>query len=240
MRCKAALFKETGFVFTLNAVSADNYGGPPIHNTVVKADSLVGQEIQQALKAAFDKIRAERQNEAGWHPKNDGLVQDLVDPSTYPFVYCTFPSKSRTCLLSLAHDIPAASTKFIQDEVVGVVDAVEKWSGKGEVVPKPEIDPPIPSGQRSSDGGGGIDRAYWSQTYQWLAANLAFRDDGTVHFTSYINNLHPKKHPEIYGLVEKLVDIAIPAWERVLANNPPLDESGQPQKRFGLPAPLLE
>ncbi|KAL2189168.1 hypothetical protein L209DRAFT_742117 [Thermothelomyces heterothallicus CBS 203.75] len=34
---------------------------------------------------------------------------------------------------------------------------------------------------------------------------------------NYINNLHPNKHPEIYRLIEQLVDTAIPAWERVLS-----------------------
>ena len=65
-----------------------------------------------------------------------------------------------------------------------------------------------------------------------------------MRFTSYINGLHPKKHTEIYRLVEKLVeklvDIAIPAWERILPSNPPLDESGQYQKRFDLPPTILE
>ena len=143
-------------------------------------------------------------------------------------------------MLCLADYIMVAQTKFIQDEVVGVIDAIEKWSGKGEVVPKPEIDLPSPRGQRPPDSGEWINRTYWSQTYQWLPANLAFQDDGTMRFTSYINGLHPKKHTEIYRLVEKLVDIAIPAWERILPNNPPLDESGQYQKRFDLPPAILE
>lgn len=67
--------------------------------------------------------------------------------------------------------------------------------------------------------------------YQWLPANLAFQEDGTVRFTSYINNLHPRKHPEIYALVEKLVDKAIPAWDRVLSGTA-VNERGEPQKRF--------
>jgi hypothetical protein len=82
-----------------------------------------------------------------------------------------------------------------------------------------------------------IERDYWSQTYQWLPANLAFQDDGTVRFTSYINNLHPKKHPEIYRLVEKLIDTAIPAWERVLSSTPVV-ESAESQTRFDLPPPV--
>lgn len=80
--------------------------------------------------------------------------------------------------------------------------------------------------RRETDRGLG---GYWSETFQWLPANLAFQEDGTVKFTSYINNLHPKKYPDIYRLIEKVVDMAIPAWDRVLSS------TITPQKRFDLP-----
>jgi hypothetical protein len=128
-------------------------------------------------------------------------------------------------------------TKFIRDEIVGVADAIDKWSGKGEIVPKTEGDQLTLRGRRFMHGDY-INRTYWSRTYQWLPANLAFQDDGTARFSSYINNLHPKKRPEIYRLVEKLVDTAMPAWERILGCTAPVDESGQPYKRFDLPPPL--
>jgi len=55
----------------------------------------------------------------------------------------------------------------------------------------------------------------WSEKYQWLPANVSFQENGTVKFTSYINNLHPTKHVEIYRLIERLIDIAIPAWDQI-------------------------
>jgi Protein of unknown function (DUF4246) len=68
-----------------------------------------------------------------------------------------------------------------------------------------------------SIGGSKVPPEYWSSKYQWLPANLAFQEDGTVKFTSYINNLHPRKYPEIYLTIERLVDTAIPAWDQCLA-----------------------
>ncbi len=59
------------------------------HNTAVKADSVVSSELQQDLKAAFEKLRAEQGAEPDWHPRSNDLVQDLVHPSMYPFVYGT-------------------------------------------------------------------------------------------------------------------------------------------------------
>jgi hypothetical protein len=60
-----------------------------VHNTVVKADSLVADDLRQGLKAAFETLRAEQGDEPDWHPKSGDLVQDLVHPSLYPFVYGT-------------------------------------------------------------------------------------------------------------------------------------------------------
>lgn len=105
-------------------------------------------------------------------------------------------------------------------------DAVEKWAGKGDVIAKSPAAPQERNPWRLSNT---VPAEYWSNTYQWLPANLAFQEDGTVMFTSYINNLHPKKHPEIYAVIEKLVDTAIPAWDYVLTGQ------GRSGTRFDLP-----
>ena len=58
-----------------------------------------------------------------------------------------------------------------------------------------------------------------------------------MRFTSYINNLRPNKQPEIYRLVEELIDTAIPASERVLSSTF-VDESRKYQILFDLPPPV--
>lgn len=58
--------------------------------------------------------------------------------------------------------------------------------------------------------------ASWSKNFQWLPSNLFFRDDGTVGFTSYVNNLHPTKYPKIYSALERLIDAVLPAWDQCL------------------------
>ncbi|OAF58874.1 hypothetical protein VC83_06310 [Pseudogymnoascus destructans] len=103
------------------------------------------------------------------------------------------------------------TSNFFQEEVVGVSDAIEAWAGKGEIA-RPARQSGVPDPRRSYNiGGDGVPMEYWSDKYQWLPATLAFQEDGTVTFTSYINNLHPKKYPSIYRMIEKLIDIAIPA-----------------------------
>ena len=113
-------------------------------------------------------------------------------------------------------------SNFLQEEVVGVSNAVESWAGNGETAPDHGADD-IGYGDTRyltdyGEGESKVSPEYWSNKYQWLPANLAFQEDGTVKFTSYINNLHPKKYPEIYRTIERLIDTAIPAWDQCLAS----------------------
>jgi hypothetical protein len=175
----------------------------------------VSDELRRGLKAAFERLRADQAADPDWHPWTDNKVQDLVHPSLHPFVYgmwrCGALKLLKPTTRVCSDDAPLGKTRFIPEEVIGVTDAVDKWSGKGSIVPTPfEHDERIYHGRY-------FDGRDWSTTYQWLPANLAFQDDGTVRFTSYINNLHPNKYPEIYRLLEKLVDKAVPAWDRVLS-----------------------
>jgi hypothetical protein len=130
---------------------------------------------------------------------------------------------------------PAERSSFIHDEVVGVSDAIEKWAGKGTETVKKDGRAPEPSSiSNDYSPTGHIPLDFWSETYQWLPANLAFQDDGTVKFTSYVNNLHHGKHPEIYEAIEKLVDISIPAWDHVLHGRASSGRGTQ-QSRFSHP-----
>lgn len=100
-------------------------------------------------------------------------------------------------------------TRAFQEECVGVEDAIKLWAGKGTVIP---IEPKEPDERRYRWGG----MDHYSNNYQWLPANVAFQPDGSVKFTSYINNLHPTKYPEIYRTVEKLVETTLPLWDQCL------------------------
>lgn len=77
MRNKAAYFKKTGLVITLDSDI----------NNVVKSDGIVTAELHQALRASFNKLHAAQAADPDWHPWTDNKVQDLVHPSMYPFIY---------------------------------------------------------------------------------------------------------------------------------------------------------
>ncbi|KAF2746622.1 hypothetical protein M011DRAFT_526736 [Sporormia fimetaria CBS 119925] len=58
---------------------------------------------------------------------------------------------------------------------------------------------------------------FWSELYQWMPSNVALQPDGKCKFTSYINNLHPERYPEIYRSIESLIETALPMWGQCLA-----------------------
>lgn len=182
--------------------------------TVVKSDCLVKPELQQSLQQAFQKLKDEQGSDPDWHPGSNDTVQDLVHPSMYPLVY------NRSLVL--------------RDELVGVEDAIETWAGQGEVI--------TPQPAENTKRWPEVKPELWSDNYQWLPSNLAFREDGTVKFTSYINNLHPTKHGEIYRAIERLIDSGMPAWEQCLVPAEPsrpggllkkAEEPGRTKGRFG-------
>ncbi|KAK4163299.1 hypothetical protein QBC43DRAFT_319850 [Cladorrhinum sp. PSN259] len=160
---------------------------------VAKSDSLVSPQLRADLKEGFDRLQADQAANPDWHPNTNETVQDLVHPSMYPLVY--------------------GRSRFFEGEVVGVADAIDKWAGKGIVIPKW-----FETRAQTNTNRRNIERNYWSDDYQWLPANVKLTDEGGVKFTSYINNLHPVKYMGIYRSLEQLIETALPMWDQCLTH----------------------
>ncbi|KAF2811084.1 uncharacterized protein BDZ99DRAFT_462360 [Mytilinidion resinicola] len=185
---------------------------------VAKSDKLVTPELHEALRDAFAKLQADHAASPDWHPRSNEMVQDLVHPSMYPLVY--------------------GRSKVLKKELVGVSNAIEKWAGKGEAIPKDDWKREEQDRFRYGVGSGNVPPEYWSDTYQWLPSNVTFQEDGTVKLTSYINNLHPTRYADIYRTVEKLIESALPAWDQCLAlaaGYNEIDGPGRCKSRFEQP-----
>jgi hypothetical protein len=205
LQSKAKYYEQCGIIPTLDASAS-----------VAKSDKLVSADLQELLRNAFDKLKADQSTSPDWHPNSSDMVQDLVHPSMYPLVY--------------------GRSKAIKEEVVGVEDAVEKWAGKGEIIEKDCT--PAENQYAYGVGSGTVPPEYWSDTYQWLPANVAFKEGGGVAFTSYINNLHPTKYPDIYRTIEKLIEASLPAWDQCLTLASGYDSkqgAGRTKSRFPTP-----
>ncbi|KAG0251900.1 hypothetical protein BGZ95_006767, partial [Linnemannia exigua] len=63
---------------------------------------------------------------------------------------------------------------------------------------------------------------FFSKTHQWLPTDFDVSSEGKVKARSYINNLHPVVHNEMYPVLEEILEKILPMFEEVLltANRP--------------------
>ncbi|KAL8800638.1 MAG: hypothetical protein Q9182_005051 [Xanthomendoza sp. 2 TL-2023] len=75
-----------------------------------------------------------------------------------------------------------------------------------------------------SDDTPGLGRE-WSKKFQWLPAEVDISPDGdNIVMKSYINNLHPNFHSDLFSIIPKIIAKAISMWDRVLSRlvSPPI------------------
>ncbi|KAL4804975.1 hypothetical protein BDV18DRAFT_161375 [Aspergillus unguis] len=188
---------------------------------VVRSDTAISEEIRHALQAAVKPLEDVPEEEKDYHPRSNNQVVDLVHPSLFPFVY--------------------GRTKVLRNTLIGIDDCFSSV-GQGEIVKvanrgqshNPEsarraVTHPNPS----------------SEKFQWLPCNVQLNADGECKITSYINNLHPAKHRDLYGIVEHVLTRAVPLWSASLTQycrphripyrdvEYPSDEEPQPEELEG-------
>lgn len=103
LREKATTFEKTQMVHVLDS-----------ELTVVKSDSMITPELQQALLSAVRPLEEVPENQKDWHPGSHNQVLDLVHPSLFPLVY------------GLSKVLPVGKVPL--DECV-------KYTGRGETIP---------------------------------------------------------------------------------------------------------
>ncbi|KAJ7650810.1 hypothetical protein FB45DRAFT_1018187 [Roridomyces roridus] len=63
-----------------------------------------------------------------------------------------------------------------------------------------------------------IDAMFISHRFQWLPSDFQVDDKGVVKLaSSYINNIHPQYHDTLVPVIERILEQAVPMWERVLS-----------------------
>lgn len=87
--------------------------------------------------------------------------------------------------------------------------------GIGEIIPKPS------DKDRQSR---------WSNCFQWLPCDVDLDDAGRARIVSYINNLHPTGHRDLYSVIEKVIDKTLPLWD--MAYRWPTEFSSRLNKRI--------
>lgn len=199
LRWKVESFKKTGTVTVYNG-------------DVVKSDTAVTLSTKQALQAEARKLEDIPTIYKDYHPGSDNQVLDLVHPSLFPLVY--------------------GQSRVLEDRLIGLDDAIPNC-GNGIIVPVRD------DAETLLDWKGGMPQGWnyqvgthpYSKDFQWLpcevdistgkAKYVSQQDSHALtdqfRITSYINNLHPNKHPELYSIIETVISKSIPLWNMTLS-----------------------
>ncbi|KAI7827769.1 hypothetical protein BX661DRAFT_182411 [Kickxella alabastrina] len=138
-----------------------------------------------------------------WYSDTRDQVLSLVDPSLYVLDY------ERSSILPEPIKSPVDSLKYcalghFPLTLAGwkqTIDSMPRVSSTAPAytVPSPEI---------------------WSASkkFSWLPSEFYVDTDGTTSIKSYINNLHPVKHAEMYPIIAKAFSRFVPIFEQVITD----------------------
>ncbi|CRG86737.1 hypothetical protein PISL3812_03748 [Talaromyces islandicus] len=163
---------------------------------VVKSNCQIMGNLQQDLAVAIKSLERGLASFSEYRLVTERREFDYVHPSFFPIVF--------------------GETRCLRDRTIGLDDAVDAM-GQGEVIPVPKD--PGPSRKDLSwniASRSDIGPRPYSSRFQWLPSDIHFRPDGTCYFSSYINNIHPKRNRHFYGMFEKTLDKIIRMWDMCL------------------------
>ncbi|KAJ2912666.1 hypothetical protein MD484_g7746, partial [Candolleomyces efflorescens] len=166
---------------------------------VVKSDHAVPEAVKVALQNAIKPLESVPEAQKDWHPGSDGKVLDLVHPSLYPLVY----GKTKV--------LPVGS------QVVTLENCISRC-GEGEPLRTP-IRATVPEQDAKVYYGYMLSDIYdpYSTKFQWLPCDVDISGD-RPRILSYINNLHPERHKDLYHSIQDVIKAAIPLWEISIAD----------------------
>ncbi|RHZ72328.1 hypothetical protein CDV55_101325 [Aspergillus turcosus] len=162
---------------------------------VTKSDHNVPESFRAQLESATKVLDEGPSVLKSYNPGSDHVQRDLVPGAFFPLVY--------------------GRTRILKDRIIGLDDALDNI-GQGEVVPVPPETITREDMAWRVAARADIDAKPFSRRFQILPCDLELRDDGRWHIISYINNLHPVHHRNIYKLIEDLFNMTIPQWNASL------------------------
>ncbi|TFK17404.1 hypothetical protein FA15DRAFT_605121 [Coprinopsis marcescibilis] len=175
------------------------HGAIIVYNgNVVKSDVAIPFCIKTALQSAAARLEDVPDGLKDWHPGSNGKVLDLVHPSLFPLVH--------------------GKTKVLQPgaNATTLADCVQRC-GEGQIQASSAADLPCVYIQYPGHYAT-VKESFmpYSNDFQWLPCEVDVTGD-KARITSYINNLHPQRHKELYAVIEDVITAAIPLWELTLA-----------------------
>ncbi|KAJ2234444.1 hypothetical protein IWW45_003416, partial [Coemansia sp. RSA 485] len=185
--------------------------------TDISQDSDLAQEFNASLSKMLETMPKARY----YRPVSDEdnrIPEQIVDPSLYSLVYDSTPilAKPMTspqealCLPSFG-TVPGSIDGWRQAVCSLNASMAEKDNGRGSEQSKTPAASFVPFNEKYL---GLVD----SSSRHWLPTDIYVNQDGSVDFKSYINNIHPEKHADMYMSISKIISKAIPLLEQVLTD----------------------
>ncbi|OLY78307.1 hypothetical protein AYI68_g1846 [Smittium mucronatum] len=166
----------------------------PVDRTY-SADNLVPEPLLVNLLSCVSKLENVPEKDLDWHPGSNNQVLDLVHPSLFPVVF----GETR------------AITKNLDPEEVLDWNTVIGTGLVENVVPKIKSIPEDENYYFINSK-----EMFYSDKYQWLPAEVEIDSSGNSKILSYINNLHPEFHKDMYSVLEKILTLLIPLLNKTL------------------------
>ncbi|CAI7595234.1 unnamed protein product [Penicillium pancosmium] len=173
----------------------EKHGYFEVFENVIKSDTAVSKELQDALKEAVKPLEDVPEDQKDYHPGSDDKVLDLVHPSLFPVLY--------------------GKTRVLPDKILSLEDCLD-YIGEGKILPTP------PDGEEKAISSDRLHRSRFSDLpvlsmkFQWMPCDIDLSKDGDCRILSYINNAHPVKHRALYQVLEKIMSRTVPLWEASL------------------------
>ncbi|RDW27954.1 hypothetical protein B0I72DRAFT_142902 [Yarrowia lipolytica] len=187
------VIKELKEVYRPISAKFEHKAGPILTREIMQGDGLVSEDTKTKLKTVVKEL-LEDEGEPDWHPGSNEQVLDLVHPSLFPIVY----EKTRV----LQSDQP--DLKFELGTTEGLFPSLDKC-----------IKAPVYDCKTDANKNDIADYAI-SKKYQWIPTPFKIDENGNVSVQSYINNLHPIWHKDLYPLIGQIFEDCVPALEHTL------------------------
>lgn len=182
------LFSELEYYDDIRKSTGGTFQTGP-NDYVFVGDGIVPSELKQQLRKGVALLEDVPDHMKDWHPGSDDQVLDLVHPSLYPYQYNITPRLPDTESVGLVATYSGGITPTIAPEFDKTKDIIKK-----------HVEPY------------GI-----SSRFQWLPSVFNVSETGHVTIKSYINNLHPIQHQNLYQPIADIFSRAIPGLNACLS-----------------------
>ncbi|KAJ6628973.1 hypothetical protein Bhyg_15853 [Pseudolycoriella hygida] len=157
-----------------------------------QSDALIDRTLHDEFVSRVSVLENVSDNMKDWHPCSNNQVLHLVHPSLFSFVAGRTKVISKPQLRNSRH----ALLQFASDKELLLPDEATKFALQ------PTQNQP---------------NYRKSKTFQWLPSEFLVDESGAVQI-SYINNLHPEYHEELYECIEKIFAKFVPMFNKVLTD----------------------